>query len=483
MLDRYIVGETARISPEADVPVLRPRSSTAYPGGCGNVARNVASLGGHATIVGLVGSDRTGEQLAALLNATPGVTSSLVTSERRPTTCKTRFLSQRRQVMRLDEEVVHIASPEEEDALLERIIEALAQVQAVIVSDYAKGVLSRRVLAFTIEQARSRSLPIFVDPKGADFSRYRGATCITPNQRELAAETGMRICTEASLRAAAEQLIKTTSAEAILVTRSERGMTLVTARGQAYSTPANARHVCDVTGAGDTAIAAFALAYVAGEGLERSVRIANAASGVVVGKLGTSTAQAEEVGQALRSAKIHRGQTGVVALDEAITLVEHWRAGGLTVGFTNGCFDLLHAGHVALIAEARARCDRLLVALNSDDSIARLKGPGRPVNSLAARAAVMRSLRDVDCVVSFAEDNPRALIGRLLPDILFKGADYSLEQVVGREIVERNGGRVVLIDLVPDHSTTGIIQCIDRSQRYRQRQRPAYELVARDMTA
>jgi D-beta-D-heptose 7-phosphate kinase/D-beta-D-heptose 1-phosphate adenosyltransferase len=299
---------------------------------------------------------------------------------------------------------------------------------------------------------------VLADPKSDDFAVYRGASVLTPNARELARASRMPTGTEAEVAAAARAVMRPAGLAALLCTRAEKGMTLVRADGAVTSVPAEAREVFDVSGAGDTVIATLALAHAGGAPLEEAMRIANAAGGIVVGKLGTATVSAEELAQALH-AQGDASPGGDALLDHAAArrLVDEWHAHGLRVGFANGCFDILHAGHVALLAAARRRCDRLIVALNTDESVARLKGPTRPVNPLADRAAVIAALAAVDAVVAFAEDTPLELITALVPDVLFKGSDYTVATVVGADVVQDAGGQVVLIDLLPGRSTTGIL--------------------------
>lgn len=461
MLDRFIHGDIERISPEAPVPVIRLRETREMPGGAGNVANNIASLGGRAVLLGLIGADEPGARLRAILR--PGVIPALVETRHRPTVCKTRFVAGRQQVVRADEESRAPLERVEEDALRAAFDAALPGAQAVILSDYGKGVLSPGFTAHAIAASRARGVPVFVDPKSDDFTQYRGATCITPNAKEMQAAAHARLGTEAEIAQAARRLIAEAGLAAILVTRSEKGMMLVEPQSQA-SVPARAREVFDVSGAGDTVIATLALAHADGRSLVQAMHIANAAAGVVVSKLGTATADIAEVmhelsaQDAVANAALGPGATpGLTPVEAAQALVARWHDQGFSVGFTNGCFDILHPGHVSLLAFARAQCDRLIVALNTDESVARLKGPARPVNTLAQRAQVMAAIRHVDAVVAFGEDTPFELIGRLLPDVLVKGADYSVENVVGGDIVRAHGGRVVLAELVPGQSTTGII--------------------------
>jgi D-beta-D-heptose 7-phosphate kinase/D-beta-D-heptose 1-phosphate adenosyltransferase len=309
-----------------------------------------------------------------------------------------------------------------------------------------------------IAAARARGVPVFVDPKTDDFTDYRGATCITPNAKEFASAARAKVRTEAEIETAGRRLIAEAELGAILVTRSEKGMVLV-GPDATTSVSARAREVFDVSGAGDTVIATMALAVADGRSLVQAMHIANAAAGVVVSKLGTATADIAEVMHELSAQDtLDPGVTpGLTSLEAAQALTARWHAQGFSVGFTNGCFDILHPGHVSLLAFARAQCDRLIVALNTDASVARLKGPTRPVNSLAQRAQVMAAIRHVDAVVAFGEDTPFELISALVPDVLVKGSDYSVDNIVGADVVRAAGGRVVLAELVPGQSTTGII--------------------------
>jgi D-beta-D-heptose 7-phosphate kinase / D-beta-D-heptose 1-phosphate adenosyltransferase len=460
MLDRFVHGHIERISPEAPVPVIRTDRTKEMLGGTGNVASNIASLGGRATLVGLVGVDSLGSRSRALASEAGRITPAFVDTVHRPTICKTRFIAGRQQVVRADEESTLPLQPAEEASLIATIDAHLVQAGALILSDYGKGVLSRAVIAHAIASANARGVPVFVDPKNRDFSLYRGATCITPNLKELALASGMPVGTEEEVVAAARRVLADAEAQAILATRSEKGMMLVERSGEVHSVPARAREVFDVSGAGDTVIATLTLAVASGRSLAQAMHIANAAAGVVVSKLGTATADIAEVLHELAEQEAAEQGTpvaGLQSLPRVKSLVSRWKEQGLTVGFTNGCYDILHPGHVSLLAAARAACDRLVVALNTDESVRRLKGPTRPVNGLEQRAQVMAAIRHVDCVVGFDQDTPLQLIEELLPDVLVKGADYTIDKVVGADVVHANGGRVVLVDLVEGQSTTGTI--------------------------
>ncbi len=459
MLDRFVYGAVERISPEAPVPVVRVGRTLAMPGGAGNVARNISALGGQAVLIGLVGRDAAAAEFRALLAADAGIADALVESAARPTICKMRVIAANQQVVRLDDEVAAPADAAERAALLAAVEAALPGCAALILSDYAKGVLAPAVIAAAIAAAKRHGIPVLADPKSDDLSQYRGADCLTPNAKELARASRMPVGTEAEVAAAARRVMAAAGLPALLCTRAEKGMTLVRAEGAPASVPAEAREVFDVSGAGDTVIAALALAHAAGQTLEEAMRLANAAAGIVVGKLGTATVTADELAHALRAGSGSApGEEALLDRDAALRLVRDWQAHGLRVGFANGCFDILHAGHVALLRAARRRCDRLVVALNTDASVARLKGPARPINALADRAAVISALAAVDAVVAFGEDTPLELIRWLVPDVLVKGADYTIDRVVGANIVQAAGGEVALIDLLPGRSTTGLVE-------------------------
>jgi D-beta-D-heptose 7-phosphate kinase/D-beta-D-heptose 1-phosphate adenosyltransferase len=466
MLDRFAYCEIERISPEAPVPVLLVRQRRVSLGGAGNVARNIATLGGQAVLLGLVGRDHAGEELQALVGEGSHIVDTLIKSDARPTTCKTRYVAGHQQIMRVDEESTHPIEGAEEKALIAALDEAIGSVDAIVLSDYGKGALSRKILSATMSRARTRRIPVFIDPKHDDFRRYRGATCITPNLAELARAVKMPVGTDAEVVGAATRALHDAQAEAILATRSEKGMMLVAASGEVYVESARAREVFDVSGAGDTVIAVLALAHASGQSLSDAMRLANTAAGIVVGKLGTAAVELDELmlelSRAAREDDI--GQAKLHSAAEAETLTRQWKARGLSVGFTNGCFDIVHPGHVTLLARARLECDRLIVALNGDASVSRLKGPQRPINTLADRAAVIAALASVDAVISFDDDTPLSLITRLKPDVLIKGADYTVDTVVGAEEVQASGGRVALIDLVDGHSTTKTIGKMRRSR-------------------
>jgi D-beta-D-heptose 7-phosphate kinase/D-beta-D-heptose 1-phosphate adenosyltransferase len=458
ILDRYVSGHAARLSPEAPIPVLRPRSTHATLGGAANVALNIATLGGRALLCGVVGDDAAGAEMARLLRDQPRIRASLVTVAGRPTTAKTRFMVGPHQLMRLDEETTEPVDDVTAEAVLGGFQAALAEADIVVLSDYAKGVLCDAVLADALARAKAAGKRVIADPKRADFAAYSGADVLTPNELEARAATGFDAAEDAGAERAGRAALDATQGDAVLVSRSERGLTLVCRDGPVLHVPTRAREVADVSGAGDTLVAALAVALATGAALPAAAVLANIAAGISVGKQGTATVAAPELLGVLHLRDLVATDGKIAEPSAAAARVAEWHKAGLKVGFANGCFDLIHPGHVRLLTEARAGCDRLIVALNTDESVRRLKGPSRPVQSETARATVMASLAPVDMVVLFAEDTPLEMIARLRPDVLVKGSDYTVETVVGADLVTGWGGRVLLVDLREGFSTTGTIQ-------------------------
>jgi D-beta-D-heptose 7-phosphate kinase/D-beta-D-heptose 1-phosphate adenosyltransferase len=459
MLDEFVYGEVSRISPEAPAPVIAARRSETMIGGAGNVARNVAALGARCIFVGVTGDDEAGRFLKKALRGERRIDARLVVDGARQTTRKVRFVSEHfsTHLLRADWEAASHVDGKTEAALIGEIRRAIGRAGAVVLSDYAKGTLSRRVIRAVIDLARKAGKPVIVDPKGRDYRVYRGATMITPNRQELAEATHSAAATDREIAAAAGALARELGAKAVLVTRSEAGMTLATKNG-AVHVPAYPVRVRDVSGAGDTVVAVLSVMLAMRADFESAMRAANAAAAVVVGKRGTATLSLAELRARILPAATLAPEEKIV-FDWAV-LDEHladWRRQGQRIGFTNGCFDLLHPGHVKLLAGARAACDRLVVGLNGNASVTRLKGKGRPVQDVKARAEVLAALEAVDLVVVFDEDTPEKLIRRVKPAVLVKGADYTREQVVGHDIVEALGGEVVLVDLVPGHSTSAMV--------------------------
>jgi D-beta-D-heptose 7-phosphate kinase/D-beta-D-heptose 1-phosphate adenosyltransferase len=460
MLDRYVLGDVRRISPEAPIPVLRAEQRRAVLGGAANVARNVTSLGARAVIVGVVGNDQAASEVAQMLRDGARVTPHLITDAARPTTVKTRFMSGSHQLLRLDEEVSAPIEEGIETALLAAYRAALAEADIVVLSDYAKGVLTDTVLAAAIAMAREAGCPVIADPKRASFAAYHGVSVLTPNEAEVTRATGIHATDDLAVDEAGRLALAQAGAEAVLVTRSEKGLTLVRESAPPMHVPTRARSVADVSGAGDTTVAALAIMLACHAPLPLAAAMANVAAGISVGKAGTATVGHAELVEALHQRELLAVDHKVASLDIALARIAAWRAAGLRIGFTNGCFDLIHPGHVHLLHKARAACDRLVVGLNSDASVRRLKGPERPVQTETARATVMASMASADLVVLFEEDTPIKLIEAIVPDLLFKGADYTVATVVGAEFVRSHGGRVALIDLEAGHSTTGTIRRI-----------------------
>jgi D-beta-D-heptose 7-phosphate kinase/D-beta-D-heptose 1-phosphate adenosyltransferase len=472
MLDDFVYGEVKRISPEAPTPVLAVKHSEIGIGGAGNVARNIAALGAHCIFIGLVGNDEAGLTLTNALAKIGAIVPDLVVDVNRQTTRKVRYVSEHHSahLMRADWESVGPASAQTQDAVIAYAEAAIPKADAVVLSDYAKGTLSERVIGAVIGAARRAGRPVIVDPKGHDYSIYRGATLITPNARELAAAVHRPVTTDAEIATAAAELARVVACEAVLITRSEDGMSLHVEGQSPVHIPAYAVKVRDVSGAGDTVAAVMAVLLAMRTPFEFAMRAANAAAAVVVGKRGTSTVSLTELRHRILPSATLAPEDKIVfdwsLLDERLAA---WRRQGLRIGFTNGCFDLLHRGHVKLLAEARSACDRLVVGLNSDASTSRLKGNGRPINPAEGRAEVLAALEAVDLVVVFEEDTPLELIKRVQPAVLVKGADYRLDEVIGRDVVEHAGGDVVLIPLVPGHSTTGMVKRSVESARPRTR--------------
>lgn len=466
MLDRFLYGAVDRVSPEAPIPVLRIEREATMLGGAGNVLRNLAAIGAKARFVSLVGDDSAGREICDLAAREVNDPDSIhILSERgRQSTIKERYIATGQQLLRADRETPHAMTEQTQDRLLALADKALEQVGALILSDYGKGVLPSEVVARLIARAKALGCPVVVDPKSVDYRYYRGAALVTPNKRELAQASGQPVQGDAAIVQACRSLIESAGIDGVLATRSEEGMSLVLRDGHVAHLPARAREVYDVSGAGDTVVAVLGAALSAGIAAEDAASLANLAAGIVVGKSGTAVVEAVEIRQAVYATRLSVAEAKVVDLELLQDQVELWRKAGLKVGFTNGCFDLLHPGHISLLRQARAACDRLVVGLNSDASVARLKGPARPVQSEAARAVVLASLEAIDRVVVFAEDTPLALIKALRPDILVKGADYTVDEVVGSQEVQSYGGRVVLAVLEPGHSTTATITKLAESR-------------------
>lgn len=456
MLDRFIYGQVDRISPEAPVPVFHSRKAHFSLGGVGNVIRNLTDLQAHSTVIAMCGNDSKSIELKSLLNDHNTIHSHLIPYG--TTICKTRYVSAGQQLMRVDEENVTSLPQNLVDEIIERITKTIHQYQLIILSDYAKGFLSNDICQRTIQLAKQHQIPVLVDPKGKDYQKYHGCSIITPNLKELADITGKSLKTTDEIIHAATDLLHSLDLEHVLVTRSAEGMTLVSRNGLSHHLSANAREVYDVSGAGDTVVATLAIAIAKGMDMVDACRIANTAAGVVVGKAGTATLHLAELEQALINENLQTAEQKIAPLSRTLDLIQTWRHQGLTIGFTNGCFDLLHAGHIHSLQSAKSKCDRLIVGINSDASVKRLKGQDRPIQSQDVRALVLSALQCIDAVILFEEDTPLNIIENILPDVLFKGADYTVDTVVGADIVQQNGGKIELISLVPGLSTTKTIE-------------------------
>jgi len=454
MLDEYWFGDTARISPEAPVPVVRTRSAEQRPGGAANVALNLASLGVNASLTAIIGADERGKLLTALIEGR-GVRCELVRSASVQTIHKLRVLARSQQLIRVDAEQSLAPCAEEFGKSFGKLVRA---TDAVVLSDYAKGTLSRA--SELVAACRAAGVPAFIDPKGTDFKRYRGAFALTPNRGEFEAVVGA-CADEAELLHKGNALRAELDLQALLVTRGEHGMTLFRRDGGPLTLPTHAREVFDVTGAGDTVIALLAAGVAAGLDLGDAAALANLGAGIVVGKIGVATVTRSELHLALH--RMGSGGDGVVQLPDLVALVAEAKARGERVVLTNGCFDILHAGHVAYLEEAKSCGDRLVVAVNDDDSVRRLKGASRPVTGLEDRMAILAGLASVDWVVPFGEDTPAQLIAQVLPDVLVKGGDYRAEDIAGGEAVRKNGGEVRVLGFKPGRSTSALIDAIRRA--------------------
>jgi len=456
MLDRFVYGTVDRISPESPVPVLRKVSTVEMPGGAGNVARNMAAMGLDVVIAGCIGDDEEGKVLEALLDSHERIETRLAKVSSLETVVKTRFVASNQQLLRVDSEASPPKLGVSEAVLISAIKKAAKSCAAIIVSDYAKGAVTTATFQACREAAREDSIPLLVDPKSPDLSVYEGADLIKPNASELARASGLPTSSddqvEVALKAAAVLLPGTS----IVVTRAGKGMSWIENSAIAHKR-GEAKQVFDVSGAGDTSMGALALGIVAGASLADSVSLAVTASGLAVAKTGTATVDAEEILTAL-DPTYHHLRAPILSARDAQAQVRTWKAAGLRVGFTNGCFDILHPGHLALLEEARSLCDRLIVAINTDASVKRLKGDSRPINSELDRARMLAGIGAVDAVTLFAENTPEELIKALIPDLLVKGGDYTVETIVGASFVQANGGDIHIVKLVDGQSTTAILE-------------------------
>ncbi|MFC5864589.1 bifunctional D-glycero-beta-D-manno-heptose-7-phosphate kinase/D-glycero-beta-D-manno-heptose 1-phosphate adenylyltransferase HldE [Acidicapsa dinghuensis] len=456
MLDKYIWGDVGRISPEAPVPVVRATHQSQQPGGAANVAMNLAKLGAQVWLIGFTGGDADEKLLEACVKE-HGIESAFVPCSGFPTITKTRIVGGRQQMLRLDSENLGQRAQGDHSRLLERALEELPKCDAVVLSDYAKGVLMPELCQAVIHAARQHGIPVLVDPKTADFSRYKGATTVCPNLNELSVATREDARNLEAMLTSGEQMVSAFDLEYLTVTLSEKGIAVLRP-GNRFLAPAQARQVFDVSGAGDTVIAVLSLCLASGLAIEPSVQLANIAAGIVVGKVGTVPVEKHELLAALAPDIALHAEDKVLTRDELARRVAVWRANGERVVFTNGCFDLIHVGHITVLEQSRRLGDRLIVAINSDESVSCLKGPNRPVVGENERARVLAALASVDAVTIFGEATPFELIVATRPDVIVKGGDYNEDTVVGAKEVKSWGGKVAIVPTVEGHSTTRLIQ-------------------------
>lgn len=470
MLDRFVYGHVSRISPEGPIPILAANKEETMLGGAGNVLANIQALGATTHILGFVGADDAAREVKEKIRDCGADDSGLITVTDRPTILKTRFLSQNQQLLRVDHETLGLLAQKDQDALFENAKNQISDFDVLIISDYGKGTLSPDLIQKLIKLAKKNKVAVIVDPKGNDFSIYTGTTIITPNRKELSEATNNAPTkTNQNVEEAAKTLIKKHSIKNVIATRSEDGMSIISKKEKSVHLPTQAQEVFDVSGAGDTVVATIGVAIAAKSTLEEAATLANVAGGLAVAKVGTAIIRAEEIKSALQKTSKDNFDkpykiSAVADINQAKEKIQKWQAQGLKVGFTNGCFDIVHYGHVNYLQQAREKCDRLVVAVNHDKSVKILKGPTRPVNDEMARATVIAALGSVDMVVFFGaeeegQDNtPCEIVGILKPDILMKGGDYTIDQLPEGKVVLSYGGEVEIMPLYDGYSTTNIIE-------------------------
>ena len=462
MLDKFIYGEIERISPEAPIPVLRCISETSMLGGGGNVARNIIGLGGYCKFVSVVGKDSAGKELISQVGKLKNLDARLITDPKRQTSIKTRFIASNQQVMRADTETIEPITSETEKLVLDAISREAGDFSAIVLADYGKGVLSDGLAQKILSLAKTNKIPVVVDPQGSNYFEYDNASIVTPNKKELQEATGLAVETTEDIVAAAMKLMKAKNIKAVLATRSADGMTLVHSNGNYDHYPAQAREVFDVSGAGDTVAACLATCIAANIPIDVSVKLANAAAGIVVAKMGTAVAYNDDLLGSITDIGAEENEKKVHSLQSLSKTIIEWKKMGYLVGFTNGCFDLIHPGHLSVIQRAKSLCDRLIVAVNSDVSIKAIKGEKRPIQNQNTRMAILSALSAVDVVIKFDSKTPTDLIKKLEPDKFFKGSDYIDAEIPESKIVESYGGEVVFVDLIEGHSTTSTINQIKK---------------------
>jgi D-beta-D-heptose 7-phosphate kinase / D-beta-D-heptose 1-phosphate adenosyltransferase len=459
ILDEYLWGGVTRISPEAPVPILETKSENLSLGGAANVANNLAALGCEVYLVGALGQDEKGDRLLELIQERGVHTEGIFRFVHRPTTSKMRIIAHNQQILRIDKEDNRPITEETEKKIIDFTNQTLPKMDGVICSDYQKGVLTEKVIKNLMHRAQNAQKSVIVDPKSSDFSLYKGATVLTPNEKEFERSVPIKINSKEDLERAAEYLLTLTRAEALLVTRGKDGMALYKNKDQPVAIPTVAKEVYDVTGAGDTVVSVFGMAVFVGFNFQEAAWLSNMAASIVVGKVGTAVVTLNEINEFLQEEMFRTSHT-VLELEELKKLVSLAKSTGKSVVFTNGCFDLIHGGHIEFLQKAKALGDILVVGLNSDQSVRGIKGDGRPIKSQTERANILSALRYVDYITIFDESTPANLISEIRPDILVKGDDYTIDEVVGREIVEGYGARVELIPIVKGLSTTSTVEQI-----------------------
>ena len=459
ILDEYIWGAINRISPEAPVPILETKSENLALGGAANVANNLVALGCEVHLVGAIGKDEKGERLLSLIKGQGINAEGIFRFVHRPTTSKIRIVAHNQQVLRIDKEDNRPITEETESKFVQHINKILPEMDCIICSDYRKGVLTEKVFKAVIHRAKNSKKRVLVDPKSSDFTLYKGATLITPNQHEVERAVPIKIQDKIDLDRAAEYLLNLTHAEVLLITRGKNGMMLYQNKEEPVDIDTQAKEVFDVTGAGDTVVSVLGMALAVGFNYKDSAWLSNMAASIVVGKVGTAIITLNEINEYLQEEMLRTSHT-ILKLEELKKIVSLAKSTGKTIVFTNGCFDIIHGGHIEFLQKAKAMGDLLVVGLNSDESVRELKGEGRPIKSERERANIISALKYVDYITIFDDDTPEEVIREVRPDILVKGDDYKMDEVIGREIVEGYGARVKLIPIVHGLSTTGTVEKI-----------------------
>jgi len=456
MLDRFVYGNINRISPEAPIPIFNIESNKLMLGGAGNVTRNLSGLGAKTRFITVVGDDLAGTDIKKLISNVPNTKTTLITEKKRRTSIKTRYVASGQQMMRTDDETIAPIEEKTKQRLIKLVKSALNNNTAVILADYAKGVLTPEITKKIIGLAKKSNIPVIVDPQGANYKHYKGAHVITPNKKELSLATGIQTNSEMAIMAAGRKLISENGIKFVLATRSSDGMSLIDINN--FNTfKAEAQEVFDVSGAGDTVAAAISASLSAGINLKQAVKIANTSAGIVVTKAGTAAVHASEIIEILYDREIPDTEKKIITIKMALDRAKNWRLQNYKIGFTNGCFDLLHPGHISTIENAKATCDKLIVGLNCDASIKRLKGSQRPIQSETTRAKILASLEKVDAVVIFSDNTPVKIINSLKPEIFIKGADYKISNIPEAKTVKAYGGKIILAEFKKGYSTSATI--------------------------